>query len=204
MQQVKNIIFDFGGVFLDVSYQRTERAFINAGVASFASLYSQQKASPLFEDLETGKLAPDDFYAAFRQISGTQLDNDIIRGCWNEILGGYYPEALAMLDRLRSPYRLFLFSNTNQIHYDCFMDTYRSQFGRDDFNALFEKAWYSHEIGVRKPYREAYEWVLNDAGLKASETLFIDDTLVNIEGAAAAGLHTIHLAPPAKVWELAL
>jgi len=84
------------------------------------------------------------------------------------------------------------------------METYRKQFGKDDFNTLFEKAWYSHEIGIRKPYKEAYQWVLKDGGLQAGETIFIDDTLVNIDGAAEAGLQTIHLEPPMKVWELDL
>jgi putative hydrolase of the HAD superfamily len=82
------------------------------------------------------------------------------------------------------------------------MDTYEAQFGKRDFDQLFEKAYYSHTSGIRKPYPEAYEWVLKDAGLNASETLFIDDTISNIEGAQKVGLQTIFLQPPRKMWEL--
>lgn len=202
MQQIRNIIFDFGGVFIDVDYKRTEKAFIDAGIRNFAELYSQQSASPLFEDLEKGKIQPENFYGELNKISGVELPPEKITRCWNSILGDYYPQAIEKARELKEKYRLFLFSNTNIIHYECFMEIYRRQFGRDDFNSLFEKTWYSHEVGVRKPYPEAYEWVLNDAGLRAGETIFIDDTIANIEGAQKVGLQTIFLKPPMKVWEV--
>jgi glucose-1-phosphatase len=202
--QVRNIIFDFGGVFIDVDYKRTEKAFVDAGITNFGELYSQQSASPLFEDLETGKLENDNFYTAFRKASGVELSNQQITTCWNSILGNYWPEAIVKAKELKKKYRIFLFSNTNAIHYECFMNIYREQFGKDDFNDLFEKAYYSHTSGIRKPYPEAYKWVLNDAGLSAPDTLFIDDTYANIEGAEKAGLQTIHLKPPMRLWELDL
>jgi len=201
---VKNIIFDFGGVFIDVDYKRTEKAFVDAGITNFHQLYSQQSASPLFEDLETGKLQSDQFYDELRNISGVQLTNDQITMCWNSILGNYWPHAIDKAKSLKNQYRLFLFSNTNAIHYECFTKIYRQQIGPGDFNDLFEKAYYSHTSGIRKPYVEAYEWVLKDAGIEADETIFIDDTYANIEGAQQAGLQTIHLKPPMKLWELDL
>lgn len=201
---IKNIIFDFGGVFIDVDYKRTEQAFINAGITNFQDFYSQQSASPLFEDLEKGNVAEDEFYKKFRQATGVDLSNEKITTCWNSILGHYYPEAIKKAKELKKKYRLFLFSNTNSIHYKCFIQIYRQQFGKEDFNSLFEKTYYSHEAGVRKPYPESYKWVLNDAGIIAAETLFIDDTKTNIEGAEKAGLQTIHLKPPLKLWELNL
>lgn len=202
--QIRNIIFDFGGVFIDVDYKRTEKAFVDAGISNFNELYSQQSASPLFEDLETGKLGHEDFYEQLRKTSGVDLGNDEIATCWNSILGNYWPEAIEKAKALKNKYRLFLFSNTNAIHYECFMKIYMEQFGKDDFDSLFEKAYYSHTSGIRKPYPEAYNWVLNDAGINAGETLFIDDTFANIEGAQKAGLQTIHLKPPMKLWELDL
>jgi putative hydrolase of the HAD superfamily len=204
MQAIKNLLLDFGGVFIDVDYHRTEQAFIDAGITNFNALYSQHAASPLFEDLEKGLVDEVEFFTRLRAISGTRLDDHQITTCWNSILGSYYPEAIEWLKRIRQNYRVFLFSNTNSIHHKRFMDIYRVQFGKDDFDALFEKAYYSHFVGRRKPYAEAYTWVLADAGLHAGETLFIDDTKANIDGAAAAGLQVLHLAPPKKVWELKL
>lgn len=201
---IKNIIFDFGGVFIDVDYKRTEQAFVNAGVTNFYDFYSQQSASPLFEDLEKGKITAEAFCNEFRKATGVDLSDEQITTCWDSILGKYYPEAIEKAKELKSRYRLFLFSNTNAIHYKCFMQIYKHQFGTNDFNDLFEKAYYSHEIGIRKPYPESYTWLLSDAGIAASETLFIDDTYTNIEGAEKAGLQTIYLKPPTKMWELQL
>jgi glucose-1-phosphatase len=202
MQAIKNIIFDFGGVFIDVDYKRTEQAFIDAGIGNFSELYSQHSASPLFESLEKGETGIADFFKQLRSDTGVALSDEKITACWNSILGKYYPAAIQKAKALREKYRLFLFSNTNAIHYERFMDIYREQFGQENFDELFDKVYYSHAIGLRKPYPESYTWVVNDAGINAAETLFIDDTLVNIEGAARAGLQTLHLEPPMKLWEL--
>jgi len=204
MQEIKNIIFDFGGVFIDVNYKKTEDAFIQAGITGFHQLYSQHKASPLFEQLERGEVDNAHFFETVRKVSGLALKDQQITECWNNMLGEFYPQAIDKAKELKGKYRLFLFSNTNSIHYECVMKRYEQQFGKKDFNSLFEKAWYSHTSGIRKPYVEAYEWVLKDAGLKAGETLFIDDTISNIEGAQKAGLQTIFLDPPMKMWELNL
>jgi glucose-1-phosphatase len=204
MQEIKNIIFDFGGVFIDVDYKKTENAFIDAGITNFRALYSQHSASPLFEQLEKGEVDSGHFHTGLRKASGVALTDRQIDDCWNSMLGDFYPEAIEKAKTLQGRYRLFLFSNTNSIHYECVMNKYENQFGKKDFDSLFEKAYYSHTAGIRKPYPEAYKWVLTDAGITAAETLFIDDTISNIEGAKQAGLQTIFLEPPAKMWELTL
>jgi putative hydrolase of the HAD superfamily len=201
---IKNILFDFGGIFLDVDYKRTEQAFVQAGISNFHDLYSQQSASPLFANLETGKVSEEEFFDQLRQISRVDLSNKTIIDCWNSMLGKYYTQAIEKAKELKDKYRLFLFSNTNSIHYKCFVRIHQEQFGTNDFNNLFEKAYYSHEAGVRKPNVESYTWVLNDAGIQASETLFIDDTEINIERAKSAGLQTLHLKAPIKLWDVQL
>src|SRR3954463_1036540 len=114
---IKNIIFDFGGVFIDVDYKRTEQAFIDAGIKNFHDFYSQQSASPLFEDLERGKINEAAFYRQLRTATGVDLPDQTIISCWNRILGDYYPEAIEKAKELKQKYRLFLFSNTNIVHY---------------------------------------------------------------------------------------
>lgn len=204
MSNIKNLILDLGGVLLNVDYLKTQDAFINDGISNFQQLYSQAQASPLFEDLETGKINEDDFYNALRIISNSSLQNNNITTGWNAMLGSFYPQAIEWLKQIKNKYNLYLFSNTNIIHQTAFIKIYKDEFGEDDFNALFIKAWYSNEIGHRKPYKGSFEFVLNDAKLNATETLFIDDTQVNIEGAKQAGLQTIYLKPGMKVWELGL
>jgi HAD superfamily hydrolase (TIGR01549 family) len=203
MNPIKNIIFDFGGIFIDIDYMKTEQAFIDAGVVSFHELYSQHNASSLFEDLETGKKSPLEFYDSFRQTANINLANEQIEHAWNAMLGNFLLDEINWLETIGSQYRIFLYSNTNKIHHDAFSAAFKKLTGKD-FDDYFIKAYYSHTLGLRKPYRESYEAILQEQGLLATETLFIDDTLKNIEGARLAGLQTIHLVPPHRVSQLGL
>jgi putative hydrolase of the HAD superfamily len=203
MQHIKNIIFDFGGIFIDIDYNKTEQAFIQAGITNFAELYTQHHASTLFEDLETGKISIDYFYEQLRQIAGVNLTNHQIETAWNALLGNFLWKEIDWLETIGQRYKLFLYSNTNAIHYQAFASSFEQQKGKR-FDSYFITAYYSHTLGLRKPYESSYKAILEKEGLQANETLFIDDTLTNIEGAAAAGLHTIHLVPPARVSALGL
>ncbi len=204
MKGIKNIIFDFGGVFLNIDYNLTSKAFKDLGVSNFDELYSQQKASPLFEDLETGKANENLSYKTLREISGHNLADEQIKTAWNAMIGDYSKDKLDWLERLRSKYKLYLFSNTNEIHYNAFTELYKAQVGGKPFDEYFDKVYYSHTAGFRKPGKEAYIRLLNNEGLQASETLFVDDTEINCKGAEEAGLKVIHLKPPMLVTELPL
>ncbi|HEX8334560.1 MAG TPA: HAD family phosphatase [Segetibacter sp.] len=196
MQNIKNIIFDLGGVFIEIDYPKTEKAFIKLGVINFNEFYNQHHASDLFENLETGKASADEFYDAFREKIQTDLSNADIKNAWNAMLGKFYPKHLKLLEKLRDQYKVVLFSNTNIIHYEAFQKIYREQTGNDTFDDYFIAAHYSHVLGLRKPYPEAFKAVLQKENLVAKETLFIDDTIKNIEGAKKVGLNTIWLESP--------
>jgi len=204
MAPIKNIIFDLGGVFLTLDYLKTEQAFTALGVTDFEKLFKQDFSSALFEDLETGKISPEAFYDAFRETTQLNLTNQQIQDAWNALLGHFPPERLEWLSHIQNKYNIYLYSNTNQIHYDHFMQTFPANIGNGSFNQYFRKAWYSHELGLRKPYPGSYLRILEIEGLEAAETLFIDDTLKNIEGAREAGLQTIHLIAPHTVLDLDL
>ena len=195
MTGIKNILFDLGGVFLDINYQLTEQAFIDLGIADFGQRFNQQFSNTLFEDLETGKIDPETFYEAFRKETGTDLSNKTIEVAWNALLLDFPPERLTWLEGIKEKYPVYLYSNTNIIHYQCFMKMFEDKFGGKNFNDYFIKAYYSHELGLRKPYADSYKQLLKLENLEAGETLFIDDTLKNIEGAKAAGLQTLWLQP---------
>ena len=96
MNNIKNIIFDLGGVFININYQKTETAFINAGVTNFNELYNQHRASTVFEDLETGKITPSDFYNELRKISNSQLSDTTIKSAWNAMLGDFLPNEIKL------------------------------------------------------------------------------------------------------------
>lgn len=204
MPDVKNLILDLGGVLLNLDYKRTKQAFADLGVPDFDAHYTQFKGSPLFDELETGKVSPEAFYDALRAGTGLTLTNAQIEGAWNAMLLDFPVERLALLEALRKKYRLFLLSNTNAIHHEAFQKTYREATGRASLDDLFDKAYYSHLMGARKPDEEPFRMILEEQGLKAGETLFVDDTLPNLAGAHNLGIQTIHLQAPMKLEDLGL
>ncbi len=204
MQSVKNIIFDLGGIFLALNYQLTKDLFIEFGVTEFDEFFTQHHANDLFEDLEMGKITPDQFYDSFRTETKTDLTNEEIKTAWNAMLVSFPTERIEWLRTIKDRYKIFLFSNTNQIHYDQIMELYKRDLVEDDFNELFIKPYYSHEMRLRKPYPESFLHIINEQKLEISETLFIDDTIKNIEAAKELGLQTIHLVAPRTLLELDL
>lgn len=201
MQNVKNIIFDLGGVLLNLDFGKTAKAFQELGVTNFNDYFTQTHANPLFKTLETGDVPSEVFYDEFRATTGLRVTNEAIAGAWNAMLLDFPTERIELLKELKKKYRLFLFSNTNAIHYDSFQESFIKEFAHK-FDSLFEKAYYSHLIGHRKPNVSAFKYILIDAGIKAEETIFIDDTLPNIDAAKQAGLLALHLTAPETVNEL--
>lgn len=204
MENIRNIIFDLGGVFIAIDYAKTQQAFTDLQVQNFHHFYTQSHASDLFEALEMGKIDAATFYNNFRTHTNTTLADEQIEESWNALLGAFYEDRLRWLEEIKNKYKIFLLSNTNAIHHKAFTKIYQQQTGRQDFDDYFIKAYYSHEMGIRKPYVEAYQYVLDEQGLKVEETLFIDDTLPNVEGAQKAGLQTIHLKPGMSLLDLDL
>jgi putative hydrolase of the HAD superfamily len=204
MQPIKNIIFDLGGIFMNIDFKKTEQAFINLGVTDFPAMFNQHHVNDLFEDLETGKITPAAFYEAFRQATGKPLTDTQIKDAWNALLLDFPPVRINWLENISKKYNVYLFSNTNLIHYEAFLKIFQQNTGKTDLNQYFLKAYYSHEMGLRKPHVAAFQHILNEQNLHPEETLFIDDTIGNIKGAKEAGLQTIHLVAPITVLELGL
>ena len=204
MEAIKAIIFDFGGVILDIDYGLTSKAFTQLGVKDFDRMYSQKAANLLFQKLEEGKITEEDFYKEFSSIALPNASADQIRNAWNAMLLQYRTNALDELKLLRRRYSLYLLSNTNCIHLREFTNIFDKQIGEGSLEDYFDKVYYSHEIGHRKPGREAYEWVLNENRLTPGETLFIDDSVQNIDAAKELGMQTIFLQPGTGIEELKL
>ncbi|HEY8688969.1 MAG TPA: HAD family phosphatase [Chitinophagaceae bacterium] len=204
MQNIKAIIFDFGGVILNIDYNKTDKAFKDLGIKNFDEMYSQKNANPLFHDLEEGKINEEEFYDAFRKSSHVELTDEQIKTAWNAMLLKYREEALHTLKVIKQKYKLYLLSNTNIIHHTAFNKIYQDQIYHGLLNDYFDKAYYSHEISHRKPGKEVYEYVLKENNLSPSETLFIDDSIQNINAAKALGLQTIFLEEGMMLQDLGL
>jgi putative hydrolase of the HAD superfamily len=204
MAAIRNIIFDLGGVLLDIDFNKTKQAFEKLGVKNFDSFYTKETANPIFESLETGEISNENFYETLAHYCSPNTTHEQIQHAWNKILVAFRKPSVEYLPALKEKYNLYLLSNTNSIHHECFSKMFANEIGGQPFDSRFTKAYYSHLLQKRKPYPETYLYVLENAGIAAEETLFIDDALANIEGAAKAGLHTRLLLPDERVENISL
>ncbi len=188
MNGIKNIIFDLGGVLLNIDFQKSITAFKKLGIENFDDMFSQFKADELFEKMETGKLSEADFYSAIKKRAKAAITDEEIENAWNALILNFRTESLDFLEKLADRYRLYLLSNTNSIHLKYFKHLFTKETGKPTLDSYFSKAWYSHEVGLRKPGTAIFEFVLQDENLTAAETLFIDDSVNNIEAAALVGI----------------
>ncbi|MEO8109386.1 MAG: HAD family phosphatase [Ginsengibacter sp.] len=204
MKNIEAIIFDLGGVILNIDYNLTRSCFEKASIGHFDDMYSQSTADELFRRLETGKINEDDFYNEFRDCTSTSISNKQIENCWNAMLLDFREDTLLFLDTVKTKHRTFLLSNTNIIHYKKFDKIYHEKQRPGTFDAFFEKAYYSFEMGLRKPDADCYNLVLNNNRLSSATTLFIDDTAKNIATAKMLGMQTILLEKSMQVESLGL
>jgi glucose-1-phosphatase len=187
------ILLDLGGVLIDVDYQATARAFRDLGHPDFERLYSKAQQDHLFDGFETGALSPAQFRDRIRQVLDPALSDTVIDANWNAMLGSVPPERIQLVHRLKERYQVLLLSNTNAIHVPAFEAIIARENGITDFKQLFHGAYYSCEIGLRKPDASSFLHVLEKHGADPARTLFIDDSIQHVVGARNAGLHAEHL-----------
>jgi glucose-1-phosphatase len=194
MENVKNIIFDLGGVIMDIDVKQTMRAFSDLGMKNIHDYFGHGFAASFFSDHEAGRISDEEFIAKIRILLNREVSQNELIDAWNALLLQFPPDRIQLLKELKSRYRLFLYSNTNAIHYTKFSEVYRKAFS-GELEDLFEKAYFSHVLGQRKPEIAGFELIIAENGLDPKTTLFVDDALVNVEGAIKAGLKGLYLPP---------
>ena len=190
---IKHIIFDLGGVILNIDYQLTSKAFKQLGVNNFDELYSQKEQIQLFDELETGKIDNTAFFDRFNTLLNTSLSHQQIEVAWNAMLLDWPMRRLQILQQLQNQFDLFLLSNTNSIHEAAFTKSLEQTHGHSSIALFFDKAYFSHRLGFRKPDTRSFEHILQKHQLNPSETLFIDDSIQHINAADSIGIKTIFL-----------
>lgn len=191
--QTPNIIFDLGGVILNIDISKTKKALNELGIPQIDELFGYGHAASFFKDHEQGKISDDEFISQLRDLVPRDIERDLVQNAWNALLLEFPVGRIRFLQELGKKHRIFLFSNTNGIHQDAFTKMYRSSFDNRNLDDLFEKAYYSHQMGLRKPDIESFRYIINESNLNPSETLFIDDAEINVQGAVDAGLIGYHL-----------
>jgi putative hydrolase of the HAD superfamily len=194
IQGIRHIIFDLGGVLLNLDFKGVEQAFVDLGVSDFPKRYSQLKQDSLFDDLETGKISASEFIAGIRKAApDVPLSDEQIINAWNAILLDFPMRRLQLLQQLRTHYDLVLLSNTNEIHEIAFNKILEQTCGINSLAHFFDKVYYSHRVGMRKPGKEVFQRILEENAFLPEHTLFIDDSPQHIETAKSLGIQTIYL-----------
>ena len=200
---IKNIIFDLGGVILNIDLRKTQDAFTALGVKNIDEVFRMGHIDSFFKSYETGAIDDAEFIASVQNLAGIQLAPEIIIEAWNALLIDFPQERINFLKKIRSKYRLFLLSNTSALHHTRFHEIFKQEFG-ESLDDLFDKAYYSHIIKLHKPDTASYKLITDENRLDPGETLFIDDSAANVEGAERAGLKGIYLVPGKTILELGL
>lgn len=195
-KKIKNIIFDLGGVILNIDYHLTINAFKALGLENFDTLFNQAKQVGVFDLLDKGLITPQGFRDEIRQITASNLTDEQINSAWNAMLLDFPPLRLELLRKVKSSYKIFLLSNTNAIHLEFYNQILHKTFGVDNLSVFFNREYYSHLIHMRKPDAEVFELILNENNLRPEETLFIDDSEQHVEGAKKLGILAHHLNIP--------
>jgi len=196
VSSVKNLIFDLGGVILDLSVDHTLNSFSSLSKLPKSRVEELYVSTPGFLAYEKGLIDDDGFRSFVRETFSLAADDDAIDACWNAMLRGIPGIKLDLLMKLQNEFQVFLLSNTNAIHLHHINEIVLPKGKQNSLDDYFHKAYYSHRMGKRKPDAEIFEQVLEENHLLPEETLFLDDYAVNIEGAKSLGIKTVHVTSP--------
>ncbi len=198
---IKNIVFDFGGVIVDLDRERCIEAFERLGI-NVRDALGQYAQSGVFSGIETGELDIEEFCDALRRIAGRpDIPDRKITNAWNEFLVGIPSPRLECLSRLTDKFHLYLLSNTNRVHWALATNDLFLYHGRT-VDWYFEKIFLSYKLGITKPDKRMYQTVVKETGIKPGETLYIDDCEENCNAAAKEGFKTFHSVKESDWMEL--
>ena len=193
------IIFDLGNVLIDIDYQRS-LSLIKAELPT--ALHDRVDgcyAAEFHKAYERGELDSPAFRDAFRDYFEQTWSDSKVDFLWNSLLGSVPAYRLELVRKLKARYQVGILSNTNEIHIDAVYAQLQSQHGMDSFDGLFDWVFYSHEMGLAKPYQEIYRQLLLELGTTADRVLFFDDLQANVAGAMAVGIQAVQVTSPATL-----
>lgn len=194
---IKAIIFDYGNVIFSIDFLRTQNAFKDLGIVNPETFFSHKGHASLFDDFETGNITTKEWRNGIReQANREDLTDEQIDNAWNSLLIGVADGNHDLLLKINKQYPTFLLSNTNEVHYKWIMEYLKRDFNLENNSSLFTKDYYSHLMGMRKPNKDIFQYVLDTHGLKAEETLFIDDSPQHLKTAQEMGLQTYLMTAP--------
>ncbi len=187
------IIFDLGGVIINLDYNATVREFKNLGITNFDAVFSKARQADLADKFERGEISSDDFFAEITRLSELNLSRHELEKAWNAMLLDIPKGRLDLIQKIGQTRPVFLLSNTNHAHTQAYNQTIKANFGAENLDPWFSKVYLSFEMGKRKPEARIFTQVIEENNLNPATTLFIDDSPQHVEGARKVGLQAHHL-----------
>ncbi len=188
---IDTIVFDYGAVIFQIDHSLTVNAFRDLGISGDDAFFGHLQQNPLFDQFEMGLISPDNFRDSIRKILAKELDDESIDAAWNKMLLGLPGKNLEVLLACKQRYRTFLLSNNNEIHYNWIDQYLQNTYGiQGMMRDYFEKDYYSHLMGMRKPNKDIFEFIIHEQQINPAHTLFIDDSPQHLATAEILGFQT--------------
>ena len=192
--KIKNIIFDLGGVILDIDESIVYKELEKMGIST-SELAQSKEFIDIMSKFDTGIYTAPTFRKKTKTLLGQEkMTDQRFDAIWNAMLLDIPRERIEAIEKVKKHYKIFLMSNSNVIHYDLYVRDLQLRFGYHEFDELFNKSYFSFAEHLEKPDPRFFELILDHEGLLPEETLFIDDTAANIKVAKSLGIKTYHIS----------
>jgi putative hydrolase of the HAD superfamily len=195
------VIFDLGNVLIDIDYSRAMNLMKEALPTVLHHRVDTCYAAEFHKAYERGEIDSSSFRNAFRDYFEQSWSDAEVDYLWNSLLGELPAYRLDLVRRLKSTYQVGILSNTNEIHVDAVHALLQAEHGMPNFYPLFDRVFYSQEMGLAKPSAAIYQQLLLDLDTLPSRVLFFDDLLANVEGAAAVGIQAVQVTGPNTIFD---
>lgn len=202
IKDINTIIFDFGGVIIDIDPELTMKEFGKLGARKLDASLMNEFVTNIIRKFEKGILTPESFRKKASEFLGIKVSEQEFDDAWNALLYDIPQKRIKTIEEAKKHYQIFLLSNSNEIHYDLYVRDLQLRFGYREFDDLFDKSYFSFDMHLAKPDSLVYEFVINQHDLNPSKILFIDDNKENLIPAQKLGFCTYHLEKPEKVRNL--
>ena len=199
---IKTLIFDLGGVIINLHEQATIEAFVGLSGYSVEKVVSNYESLSIFKDHEKGLISDDAFRQGIRDSMELSVTDDEIDHAWNSMLGEIPIARINHLIKLKEKYKVLILSNTNGIHEIRFNEILKSVSGKNSMKHFVHEVFLSHRINMRKPEPEIYQHVVAYSGIDPTTSLFLDDKLENLLGAESVGIQTMHISHPDNIFTI--
>jgi glucose-1-phosphatase len=187
---IKNIILDLGGVLVDIDPEKTYAELRRILLPEHAGFQDKDQLPEVVVAMETGAWTKEEFKENMRNACKPGVTDSQIVDAWCAMIDDFRAMRIGLLQKLAKKYNLYLLSNTNLYHVAYFEKEFKNRY-HFSLRKLFQKVYYSHEIGFRKPHAQAFQFVLNDAGINPEETVMVDDRQDNCDAAVALGMTAV-------------